>query len=231
MVFGGRCRSRACLKVLIQSPANIQPPLQIPVRVSNASRVRTKRLHIYAKKETRGRKVIVDLVTFPHSCRRRHHQIFYRKLVGWKHLTHPNVVPVLGITFEPLQLILAGTPCQSIFTITHSRTGSPSLVSRSTCLANPHSSIAKVKILSSFRLYLAMSTLVIAECAEVIRWDADLGAARACTSFSFHPFGGCRVILLEGFPVCTSGDPTSGLPHTAPRRKAPPERSGLKDSD
>ena len=28
----------------------------------------------------------------------------------WRHLTHPNIVPLLGITLEPLQLISAWIP-------------------------------------------------------------------------------------------------------------------------
>ena len=31
--------------------------------------------------------------------------MFYRGAVVWKHLDHPNIVPLLGVTSTPLQLI------------------------------------------------------------------------------------------------------------------------------
>ena len=34
-----------------------------------------------------------------------HPQTFYQVAVAWKHLAHPNVVPLLGITTDPLQLV------------------------------------------------------------------------------------------------------------------------------
>ena len=32
-------------------------------------------------------------------------QDFYKEAVTWKYLDHPNILPLLGITIEPLQLI------------------------------------------------------------------------------------------------------------------------------
>ena len=32
-------------------------------------------------------------------------QTFYQVAAAWKHLTHPNIVPLLGVTTDPLQLI------------------------------------------------------------------------------------------------------------------------------
>ncbi|KAF9650992.1 kinase-like protein [Thelephora ganbajun] len=52
-----------------------------------------KRLRIYAGEETRGAK-----------------KTFYREAVMWKRLAHPNIVPLLGITLEPLQLISTWMP-------------------------------------------------------------------------------------------------------------------------
>ena len=32
-------------------------------------------------------------------------QTFHQVTVAWKHLTHPNIVPLLGVTIDPPQLI------------------------------------------------------------------------------------------------------------------------------
>lgn len=47
----------------------------------------------------------VDADTFPASRYRQLSQALYREAVVWKHLTHPNIVPLLGITPSPLQLV------------------------------------------------------------------------------------------------------------------------------
>ena len=31
--------------------------------------------------------------------------MFRQVVVGWKHLTHPNIVPLLGVTINPPQLV------------------------------------------------------------------------------------------------------------------------------
>ena len=41
-------------------------------------------------------------------------QTFYREAVTWKHLNHPNIVPFLGATFDPLQLVSAWMPGGSL---------------------------------------------------------------------------------------------------------------------
>ena len=38
-------------------------------------------------------------------------QTLYQEAVVWKHLAHPNIVPLLGITSTPLQLISEWMPC------------------------------------------------------------------------------------------------------------------------
>ena len=37
-------------------------------------------------------------------------QIFYREAVIWKNLTHPNILPFLGVTIDPLQLVSEWMP-------------------------------------------------------------------------------------------------------------------------
>ena len=37
-------------------------------------------------------------------------QTFCQEAVMWKHLTHPNIVPLLGVTMAPFQLILDWMP-------------------------------------------------------------------------------------------------------------------------
>ncbi|KAF9649285.1 kinase-like protein [Thelephora ganbajun] len=41
---------------------------------------------------------------------RRLTKIFYREAITWKRLTHPNIVPLLGLTIAPLQLISSWMP-------------------------------------------------------------------------------------------------------------------------
>jgi serine/threonine protein kinase len=41
-------------------------------------------------------------------------QTFHREAVTWKHLSHPNIVPFLGVTFDPLQLVSAWMPGGSL---------------------------------------------------------------------------------------------------------------------
>ena len=41
-------------------------------------------------------------------------QIFHQVTVVWKHLAHPNIVPLLGATIDPLQLISDRMPGGSL---------------------------------------------------------------------------------------------------------------------
>ena len=62
----------------------------------NGSEVCVKRVRIYSKDgPDKARKV---------------HQTLYQEAVVWKRLVHPNIVPLLGITPEPLQLISEWMP-------------------------------------------------------------------------------------------------------------------------
>ena len=83
-----------------------------------------------------------------------------------------------------------------------------------------------VRMLSPFRFYFAMS-LTPAECAEIIRWDADCNAAKACMSFTLRLFDRHSVIVLEGLPVYTSGNLISGSSYTQ-RREAPLREKWIK---
>jgi serine/threonine protein kinase len=40
--------------------------------------------------------------------------MFHREAVTWKHLNHPNIVPFLGATLDPLQLVSAWMPGGSL---------------------------------------------------------------------------------------------------------------------
>ena len=37
-------------------------------------------------------------------------QTFHRVAVLWKHLEHPNIVPLLGVTINPLRLVSTSMP-------------------------------------------------------------------------------------------------------------------------
>ena len=49
-------------------------------------------------------KCVIDAITFP-ICYTNETQTFCQEAIMWKRLTHPNIVPLLGITFTPFQLI------------------------------------------------------------------------------------------------------------------------------
>jgi len=74
--------------------------------ILNGTRVSIKRVRVYSKG---------DPETAAKVCYRRHSthrfplltssQTLYQEAVVWKRLTHPNIVPLLGITPTPLQLV------------------------------------------------------------------------------------------------------------------------------
>ena len=71
----------------------------------DGSKVCIKRMRVYSKEDIQeGTKVCFDSIVFP-AHHQRDVQIFYREAVMWKRLTHPNILPLLGITLTPLQLI------------------------------------------------------------------------------------------------------------------------------
>ena len=41
-------------------------------------------------------------------------QTFHRVAVLWKHLEHPNIVPLLGVTINPLRFVPASMPGGSL---------------------------------------------------------------------------------------------------------------------
>ena len=73
-----------------------------------------------------------------------------------------------------------------------------------------------VKMVSPFQIYFLESMIRPAQTEEVInvRWGPDCMPAKACISFSLHPFCGCDVTFFEGLPIYTAGPPiyTSGPP-------------------
>ena len=48
---------------------------------------------------------VITIVTFPVHHRQQNPQIFCREAVMWKRLTHTNIVPLLGVTIDPFQLV------------------------------------------------------------------------------------------------------------------------------
>ena len=48
---------------------------------------------------------VVDAVASPVRNRQRNSQTFCQEAVVWKHLTHPNILPLLGVSTRPFQLI------------------------------------------------------------------------------------------------------------------------------
>jgi len=36
--------------------------------------------------------------------------LFFKEAVVWKHLSHPHIVPFIGVTLEPLQLVSEWMP-------------------------------------------------------------------------------------------------------------------------
>ena len=58
-------------------------------------------------------------------------QTFHQVTVAWKHLTHPNIVPLLGVTIDPLQLISDQMPGGNLagYILSHPNTNRASLVS------------------------------------------------------------------------------------------------------
>ena len=51
------------------------------------------------------RRCVTDIATFPCSPVLANPQNFHQMAVTWKHLKHPNIVPLLGVTTNPLQHI------------------------------------------------------------------------------------------------------------------------------
>ena len=48
---------------------------------------------------------VTDAVASPVRHHSRKLQTFCQEAVMWKHLTHPNILPLLGVTISPLQLV------------------------------------------------------------------------------------------------------------------------------
>ena len=71
----------------------------------DGSRVCVKRVRVHTEEDIQESKVRSNAVTSPVRHHQRDPQMFYREAVMWKRLTHPNIVPLLGITITPIQLI------------------------------------------------------------------------------------------------------------------------------
>lgn len=56
------------------------------------------------------REVCTRCHVFPLSGAKNKPQTFHHVAVVWKHSAHPNIVPLLGVTVDPLQLISAWMP-------------------------------------------------------------------------------------------------------------------------
>ena len=88
------------------------PPVSGSVREGTfgGSRVRIQRLMMYLNRDPRTFKMVRFGDTFTHVLILNNLQAFYRMVVVWKNLSHPNVVPLLGVTADPTQLILGWMP-------------------------------------------------------------------------------------------------------------------------
>ena len=71
----------------------------------NGSRVCVKRVKVYSKDGPEKAIKVHRPLTFPICHCSRGSQTLYQEAVVWKHLEHKNIVPFLGVTSTPLQLI------------------------------------------------------------------------------------------------------------------------------
>ena len=72
----------------------------------DVSRVSIKRVRVYTQDDPKqATKVCYYSVALPILRHWRNPQTFCQEAVIWKRLTHPNIVPLLGITITPFQLI------------------------------------------------------------------------------------------------------------------------------
>ena len=54
---------------------------------------------------------VTDAIAFPVRHRQRNQQSFCQEAIMWKYLTHPNIVPLLGVSTTPFQLISNWMSC------------------------------------------------------------------------------------------------------------------------
>ena len=69
------------------------------------SKVRVQRVRLYPQGDPQKVKEVRSRFVSPFSGANET-QSFHRVILTWKHLTHPNIVPLLGVTADPPQLIL-----------------------------------------------------------------------------------------------------------------------------
>ena len=75
-----------------------------------SSKVRIQHLTMYLNGEPRAFKVVRFDDTFTHVLILNNLQAFYRMVVVRKNLSHPNFVPLLGVTTDPIQLVSGWMP-------------------------------------------------------------------------------------------------------------------------
>jgi serine/threonine protein kinase len=68
-------------------------------------RVRAKRIRMHPMRGLEETEVSTLAVSLPGRLHLRNPQAFFQEAVVWKRLTHPNIVPLLGVTLVPPQLI------------------------------------------------------------------------------------------------------------------------------
>jgi len=88
------------------------PPIPGSVREGTfgGSRVRIQRSMMHPNGDPRTFKMVRFDDTFTHVLILNNLQAFYRMVVVWKNLSHQNVVPLLGVTTDPIQLISGWMP-------------------------------------------------------------------------------------------------------------------------
>ena len=97
----------------------------------NSSKVRIRRVRMRSNGDLKKFKEVCISMTCSSAPRRsRVPQTFHQVAVFWKHLTHPNIVPLLGATIDPPQLISDQMPGGDLtdYIATHLETDRISLV-------------------------------------------------------------------------------------------------------
>ena len=97
----------------------------------NGSKVRIRRVRAHSKRDQQRVNEVCPMIYFSALGHLRIGQTFRQVTVVWKHITHPNIVPLLGVTTNPPQLISDWMPGGDLteYVTSHPDTDRISLVS------------------------------------------------------------------------------------------------------
>ena len=77
----------------------------------NGSKVRVERVRMYSNGEPQRVKRVRHMPIFPRvSSPDQFLQMFCKEVIAWKYLDHKNLVPLLGVTFNPPQFVSVWMP-------------------------------------------------------------------------------------------------------------------------